>query len=154
MIDTPEIVEAPAQTYAAIRLNIPASTVRAEMGAGCEELTRVLAEQGIDKAGPWFTHHFKIPDTNFYFEICFPVAEDVKPQGRVAPGELTPARVARTVYRGAYDNLGAGWGQFMAWVREQKLPIRGDFWEVYVTGPGDTEDPAAYATQLNVPLKE
>jgi len=154
MIDTPEILDVPAQTSAAIRLDIPATTVRGEMGAGREELTRALADQGVEKTGPWFTHHFKIPDANFYFEICFPVAAGIKPYGRVAPAELAPARVARTIYRGPYDGLGAGWGQFMAWINAQGLSMRGDFWEVYVTGPDDTADPAQYATQLNVPLKE
>ncbi len=153
MIDMPEIVDTPAQKTAMIRLNVPSREIRTHMSAGLAELRQTLADQGIEAGGPWFTHHFKVPDDTFDFEICLPVARTIAPQGRVQPGEIRAARVARTVYNGNYDRLGAGWGEFMGWVQAQGLPMAGDFWEVYAVGPNDSADPTEWRTQLNVPLK-
>jgi effector-binding domain-containing protein len=154
MIDTPETVTVPIQKTAAIRLNVPSNEIRKHMGEGLSELRKALADQGITPTGPWFTHHFKVPDSMFDFEICLPVDTDVAPQGRVQPGEIRAARVVRTTYNGNYDKLGAGWGQFLQWIQAQNLNMAGDFWEVYAVNPEDSSDPAAWRTQLNVPLKD
>ena len=152
MIDTPEIVDVPAQAVARIHLTVPASEIRHHMGPGIQEVYKVLADQDITPAGPWFTHHFKRPSETFDFEICVPVTQAVKPQGRVEPGILRAHRAARTVYRGGYHDLGQGWGEFMSWIEDQKLKTRDDLWEVYVTGPDNAAKAADYETQLNKPL--
>lgn len=154
MIDTPETVTVPAQKMAAIRLHVPSNEIRKHMGEGLAELRKALADQGITPTGPWFTHHFKVPDSMFDFEICLPVDAQVAPQGRVQPGEMRATRVVRTTYNGNYDGLGAGWGEFMGWVKGQNLAMAGDFWEVYAVNPEDTSNPAEWRTQLNVPLKD
>lgn len=154
MIDTPETLTIPAQKMAAIRLTVPSNEIRKHMGEGLAELRKVLADQGIIPAGPWFTHHFKVPDATFDFETCLPVDRDVTPQGRVQRGELRATRVIRTVYNGNYDGLGAGWGAFMGQVKAQNLDMAGDFWEVYQVNPEDSANPADWRTQLNVPLKD
>ncbi|HVZ28981.1 MAG TPA: GyrI-like domain-containing protein, partial [Asticcacaulis sp.] len=150
MIDTPETVLLPAQKTAMIRLTVPSSEIRKHMGEGLTELRKVLADQGITPAGAWFTHHFKVPDETFDFEICLPVDKDVASQGRVQPGEIRSTRVVRTTCHGNYDRLGAGWGEFMGWVKEQNLNTAGDFWEIYAVNPDDSADPADWRTQLNV----
>lgn len=153
MIDSPEIVDAPAQKTAMIHLTVPASDIMKVMGPGIQEVRDVLASQGLEATGPWFTHHLKMPGQTFDFEICLPVDHDVKPQGRVVPGEIRAARTARTVYRGGYESLGQGWGEFMAWIKAQDLTPADDLWEAYVTGPESGSDGTGYATQLNRPLK-
>ncbi|MFT4075649.1 MAG: GyrI-like domain-containing protein [Asticcacaulis sp.] len=152
MIDAPEILNVPAQKIASIRLVIPASEVRSHITAGLAELRQVLAEQGIQPTGAWFTHHFRIPNQTFDFATCLPVAKEVKPQGRVMPGELRATRLARTVYRGNYDGLPHGWGDFLACIRSEALTMAGDFWEVYSVGPSDSDIPGDWQTQLNCPL--
>ncbi len=152
MIDTPEIVEAPAQMTAAIHLTVPATEIMHHMGPGIQEVHRVLAEQGIEPAGPWFTHHFRRPSETFDFEICVSVTQAVTAQGRVRPGHMPAHRVVRTVYHGGYHGLGGGWGELMTWIADQNLKVRDDLWEVYVTGPDNTAQAADYETQLNKPL--
>ena len=152
MIDTPDILDLPAQKTAIIHLTVPASDIMKVMGRGIQEVRDVLAAQGIEPTGPWFTHHLKMPGQTFDFEICLPVDRDVTPHGRVVPGEIRAARTARTVYRGGYESLGQGWGEFMAWIQAQGLTPAGDLWEAYVTGPEAGPDSSLYATQLNRPL--
>jgi hypothetical protein len=67
----------------------------------------LVSAQGIGLAGPWFTHHFKMDPEIFDFEICVPVTAPVDAVGRVLAGELSAVKVARTVYHGPYEGLGA-----------------------------------------------
>lgn len=152
MIDAPEILDVPAQKTAMIHLTVPASDIMKVMGPGIQEVRDVLKSQGIEPTGPWFTHHLKMPGQTFDFEICLPVDGDVAPQGRVVPGHIPAAKTARTIYRGGYEGLGQGWGEFMTWIQTQDVTSAPDLWEVYVTGPESGDDSSAYATQLNRPL--
>jgi len=122
MIETPRITHSPEQLTAVIRLTIPRDEIHNVMGPGIGELMATLATQGI------------------------------APAGRVKPGILPAAKVARTVYHGGYEGLGAAWGEFEAWIAAQGLATGPDFWECYVVGPESGPDPAEWRTQLNRPL--
>ncbi len=102
--------------------------------------------------GPWFTHHLRMDPDVFDFEICLPVAAPVSAAGRVQPGLLPAATVARTVYRGPYEGLPSAWGEFDAWITAQDRTPAPDIWEVYVAGPESGPDPAGWRTELNRPL--
>jgi effector-binding domain-containing protein len=86
------------------------------------------------------------------FEICLPVARPIQPAGRVVPGTLRAARVARTVYHGPYEGLPDAWREFDDWIRAQGHAATGEFWEVYLVGPESGAAPAEIQTQLNRPL--
>lgn len=48
------------------------------------------------------------------------------PTGRVKPGELPAAsKVARTVYHGSYEGLGAAWSEPASWRTELNQPLVG-----------------------------
>ncbi len=151
-LDPPQIVDVPAFKVARIHITTPASEIRPAMHAGLKALRGALADQGIDPTGPWFTHHLKVPDQTFDFEICLPVSVDVKPEGRVVMGEIRAARTARTTYHGDYANLGDAWGQFMQWINSRGAAVAPDLWEVYAVGPDASPDPADWRTELNRPL--
>jgi effector-binding domain-containing protein len=152
MLETPQITQTPAQQVARIHLTVPRSEIQHVMGPGIQEVMTTLAAQGIPPAGPWFTHHLRMDPATFDFEICVPVSRPVTPAGRVQPGELPAAKVARTVYRGPYEGLGAAWGELMAWIAANGHTPREDLWECYVAGPESSADPADWRTELNRPL--
>ena len=152
MIDAPQIVQTAAQEVALIHLTIPKADIQKMMGPGIGELTSAVADQGIVVTGPWLTHHLKMDPATWDFEICLPVASGVKPTGRVKPGTLRAARVARTIYHGSYENLGAGWGEFMQWIEANRHAPAPDLWECYAAGPESGPDPAKWRTELNRPL--
>lgn len=149
MLDKPYIVETKAQPAAVIRLTIPREQIRDVMGPAMGEVMSAVAAQGIQPAGPVFSHHLEMDPKVFDFEVGVPVESPVKAAGRVKPGELPAATVARTVYRGPYEGLGAAWGEFDTWITENKHEPAPDLWESYVTGPESGADPA---TELNRPL--
>ncbi|GAC1620009.1 MAG: GyrI-like domain-containing protein [Nevskia sp.] len=152
MIDPPAIMQTQARVTAVIRFRIPRAEIRQVMGPGHTELMAVVNAQGIGSGEPWFSRHFRMDPEIFDFEIGVPVTAPVQATGRVLAGELPAAQVARTIYRGGYEGLGEGWGEFMRWIEAEGLKVRDDLWEYYVAGPGESADPAQWRTELNRPL--
>jgi effector-binding domain-containing protein len=153
LIDTPRIVETAAQLTAVIRLTIPRHEIRSVMGPGIGELMAAVAAQGIAPTGPVFSHHLKMDPAIFDFEIGVPVAAPIAAAGRVRAGSLPAATVARTVYRGPYEGLGAAWAEFDAWLVAAGHAPAADLWECYVAGPESGSDPAGWRTELTRPLE-
>jgi effector-binding domain-containing protein len=154
MIDEPKIVQKPAVRMAAIHVTVSRERIREIMGPGYQELMEALKAQGVAPTGPWFTHHFTMQPDVFDFEIAVPVEADVKPAGRVKPGELPAMRVVQTTYRGPYEGLGEGWGEFDAWITKNGHKIKGDLVEVYRVGPEAGEDASRWETELSRPLAD
>ncbi len=152
MLDKPQIVQTAAQLTAIIHLTVPREEIRNVMGPGISELMAAVAAQGIAPAGPWFTHHLRMDPDTFDFEISVPVSAPVAAVGRVKPGQWPATKVARTVFHGDYEGLGAAWGEFDAWIAAEGHTPGADLWECYVAGPESNPDPATWRTELNRPL--
>lgn len=152
MIDTPHITTTAAVRTAFIHLTIPREQIRDAMGPAINELMGVLAAQGIAPAGPLFSHHLRMNPEVFDFEVSVPVSAPVQASGRVKPGELRAARVARTVYHGPYEGLGDAWCRFLGWIEANGHVPAPDLWECYLKGPESGPDPATWCTELNRPL--
>jgi len=149
MLDTPHIIQTEARHTACIYLKIPRAEIRTVMGPGIAELNEEVAAQGIAITGSWFTHHLQLNPAFFDFEICLPVASEVRAAGRMKPGVWPAMQMAHTVYRGGYEGLGAAWKEFDAWIWGQGLAPSQDLWECYVKGPESGSDPAGWQTELS-----
>ncbi|ATQ73095.1 AraC family transcriptional regulator [Massilia violaceinigra] len=154
MLDTPYITRTDPVQAAVIRLDIPRAEIVHVMGPGMAELLATTAAQGVGPAGRCYSHHFSMQSDRFDFEIGVPVSAPVTPAGRVQPGVLPAARVARAVLHGPYDALPGAWGQLMAWIEAQGLSKAPGLWEVYVSGPDLDPDPSTWRTELNQPLTD
>ena len=152
MIDAPTITETTEQPTAVVHLTIPKDAIRREMGPAREEVMRALAEQGATPAGPWFSRHFRMDPSVWDFEVGVPVAAPIEATGRVTNSKLPAARVARTNYRGGFEGLGAGWGEFDAWIAGEGLRHDGSLWD-NAAGPESGADPAGWRTELSRPLR-
>ncbi|MDQ1835035.1 GyrI-like domain-containing protein [Massilia scottii] len=154
MLDTPYITRTDPLQAAVIRLDIPRAEIVHVMGPGMAELLATTAAQGVGPDGRCYSHHFSMQSDRFDFEIGVPVSAPVTPAGRVQPGALPAARVARAVLHGSYDALPGAWGQLMAWIEAQGLSKAPGLWEVYVSGPDLDPDPSTWRTELNQPLTD
>jgi effector-binding domain-containing protein len=152
VLDTPQIVQTTAQTAAIIRLTIPREEIRNVMGPSIGELMSTIAAQGIRPVGPVFSHHLRMDPAIFDFEVGVVVERPVSPSGRVTAGGLPAARVARTVYHGPYEGLGAAWTEFSAWIAAAGHTAAANLWECYLRGPESGPDTATWRTELNRPL--
>lgn len=152
MLEQPRIVKTEARLTAVIRCTIPRAEIRNVMGPAIAEVMAAVAAQGAAPAGPVFSHHFRMDPETFDFEAGVPVHAPVSAAGRVIASQLPAATVARTVYHGPYEGLGAAWGEFIAWIAAERHTAAPDLWECYVAGPESNPDPATFRTELNRPL--
>ncbi len=152
MLDVPQIVHTEAQAVAVVRLTIPRATIQSVMGPAIAEVMGVIAAQGVAPSGPVFSHHLKMDPETFDFEVGVPVTRPVSAAGRVHASQLPPATVARTIYRGPYEGLGAAWSEFEKWITSEGYKPAPDLWECYIAGPESSPDPATWRTELNRPL--
>ena len=153
MLDAPQIVQTTAQAAAVIHLVVPRADMMKVFGPAAGELMAALSAQGLKPDGPIFAHHLKMSADAFDFELGVKVAAPVKPAGRVKPGELPAAKVARAVYTGPYEGLSAAWGELTEWIKASGQEQAEDLWEIYTAGPQSSPDPAHWRTELNRPLK-
>lgn len=152
MLEKPLITRTTTQALAVLHQTVPRAEIRNVMGPGLAEVRSAAAAQGVAVTGPWLTHHLRMDPDVFDFGICVPVASPITATGRVRPGQWPAGWVARTVYHGSYEGLGAAWGEFLAWMEAEGHTAAKDLWEVYLTGPESTDDPAMWRTQLSRPL--
>jgi effector-binding domain-containing protein len=154
MIDQPWIDVMAEQAVAFVPIRVARNQIQTVMMPGLSEIRHALSEQGIAPAGPWLTHHHFLKPHEFHFDICVPVTKTINPQGRVRAGILEARKVARTIHRGPFDELGKSWGALMTWVTAEQLPACIDFFECYAKGPESSPDPAEWETLLSVPLMD
>lgn len=152
MLDTPEIAQTDSLTTATIRLTIPRHEIQQVMGPAIQEVMGAVAAQGLTPTGPVFSYHYKMDPETFDFEVGIPVASPPKPVGRVQASQLPARKVARTTYRGPYEGLGEGWGEFANWIEAQGLATGPDLWEFYAAGPESSDDSSTWRTELVKPL--
>ena len=160
MIEPPRMADSKAQAAAVIHLTMPRDQIQRFMEPAIEELKAAFSEQGWEEAGPLFSHHLTLSSETFDFEVGIPVKGRVHPVGRVNPGELPAAQVARTIYHGPYEGLFSAWDEFGKRVTaELGELIAGEglersqtLWECYISGPESNPDPSTWQTELNLPF--
>jgi effector-binding domain-containing protein len=152
MLEKKEIITTTERLAAVLHVTVDRAKIQEVMGPGLQEVMAAVKAQGIEQAGPWFTHHLRMDPKVFDFEICVPVARAVKPAGRVTPSRVPARRAARAVYRGGYEGLGGAWGEFDAWTRSQGHVPAAELWECYLSGPESGSDPSQWTTELTRPL--
>ena len=126
--------------------------MRNAFGPAVQELMSTLAGQDVKPVGAVFARHLRMPPEMWDFELGVEVASPVQASGRVKPGQLPAAKVARTVYHGPYDGLPQAWGDFVSWMKANGHEQAEDLWEIYQVGPQSSPDPAQWRTELNRPL--
>lgn len=154
MLETPQITSMPGLQTAVIQLTVARADIAHAIGPGIQELAGELAAQGVQAAGVWFARYLTMTPDTFELEIGIPVATPVTPAGRVTPGRIPAARVARTVFHGHYAGLHAAWTEFGAWLAAQGLTPAAGMLECYLTGPDVDPDPATWRTELKQPLAD
>jgi effector-binding domain-containing protein len=158
MIETPQIIETEEVTAAVIHLAVPRADLPKVAPAAIDELVKAIAAQGQSPQGPLFMHHVSMSADTFDVEVGFPVATAIVPAGRVRPGKLPAAKVARTIYQGSYDGLYGAWDAFGKRLESDGLMERSrlkraeTLWERYLVGPETTSDASRWRTELNLPL--
>ena len=90
-------------------------------------------------------HQIDHGSCTFDFEVGVPVTGRSRAPVASEASRLPTATVARTVYHGPYEGLGAAWGEFGEWIAFTGHESAANLWECYVAGPESNPDPATVA---------
>ncbi|WP_134773086.1 GyrI-like domain-containing protein [Ornithinimicrobium flavum] len=146
-METPEIISCQARPSAVVRGTVPMDQVRTFYDRSFTLVAEVLARQGVQPAEA-FGHYLSPPSDTLTLEVGFTVPAPVAGEGEVLAAELPAGRAAFATHLGPYDDLGAAWGRLGEWIGAQGHTPGPDLWEVYVTEPTPTTDPATLRTDL------
>ena len=72
--------------------------------------------------------------------------------GRVHPVTLPAVELAVTTHRGEHHDIDVTYGQLGTWVVDNALAVAGPVRETYLVGPRDTDEPAAWRTEIGWPV--
>ncbi|MHA3704186.1 MerR family transcriptional regulator [Jatrophihabitans sp. YIM 134969] len=145
-----ELRAEPARTVAAVEAVVRSGDVESWFAGAMAELHAAV---GADVTGPPGGAY-----DNALFEqerghalVYLPTTAPPR-TGRVHPVTLPAAELAVTTHAGEHDSVEVTYGQLGTWVVENAMAVAGPVREAYLVGPGDTDDPAAWRTQIGWPV--
>ena len=148
-----EIRAAEALTTAAICATVDHSAILTWYSEAMTELDRTLRTAHMPPAGPcgglYDNELFTVERGNA--AVYVPVA-DPPSSGHVQPFTVPAAELAITVHHGPHDDIDVSYGQLGTYVTEHALAVAGPVRETYLTGPRDTDDHAAWRTEIGWPV--
>jgi effector-binding domain-containing protein len=139
------------QPIVSIRGRHPTADIPNFMGRTFGALFGHLEELGIAPAGPPLAIYHEF-GTEIDVELCVPVGAIVAGGGVLESRELPPATVVRTLHIGPYTELGGAYDAITDWIAMHETDAAGPVRERYLNGPGDGVEPAAYATEVEMPI--
>ena len=148
MLEPPEILDMPAQDLAVTRLTIPRGHMIKRFDPAVREVLEAIKRQALVPAGPVTVRYFAVPDETFDFELGFPVARAIAPEGPVYPVRQPAQKIIRTVYTGPFLGLPSAWGVFQNHIVAKGYRYATDFREAYLNDPSTVSDPTGYRTEL------
>ena len=84
--------------------------------------------------------------------LLYRPATEPPTRGRVHPVTLPAAELVVTTHRGEHDGIDVTYGELGSWVAGNALTVAGPVRERYLVGPRDTDDSAAWRTEIGWPV--
>ena len=145
-----ELRAEPPRTVAAVAAVVGHSDVEAWYAGAMAELETSVGDNATGPPGGNYD--------NALFEqgrgrvlVYLPTAAPPR-TGRVHPTTLPAAELAVTTHVGEHDSVEVTYGQLGTWVVENAMSVAGPVREVYLVGPRDASDPAAWRTEIGWPV--
>jgi effector-binding domain-containing protein len=121
------------------------------------EIENFMTENNIRPAGDYFTLNHSIDQVNntFMFSVCVPVRERIATTGNVLIGYLEPQQTFKAVFYGNYLFLPQSWPLIYKALNETGFEAvkKGYSFEIYTVNPKNTPNPAAWITEIYIPVK-
>jgi DNA-binding transcriptional MerR regulator len=118
------------------------------------ELTSTLAALGVTTTGP----PGAVVANDFFSEergditLFVPLAEKIRPIGRVEPLSLPPVELATIVHAGPHTDIDRAYGALATYVSDRALGVDGPIRERYLVGRLNTDDETAWRTEIGWPI--
>lgn len=144
-----ELRAVPATTVAAIEDDVTHDDVLVWYAGAMAELDAAVRRPVGPPGGLYDNSLFE--DGHGHVLVYLPSTDPVR-TGRIRPVPLSPVELAVTTHRGEHDDIDVTYGELGAWVVANALAVAGPVRETYVVGPRDTDDPAAWRTEIGWPV--
>lgn len=145
--------ELDAFTYASIRQTVPFIEVSLKMGEMYGEIGQFLAEQEIDMAGMPLSFYHLMAEDEIDLECAIPTTKKVIGNKRIIAGEFPKTRCVTLDYYGDYTDLGRGHEKLQKWLEEHDFELVGAPMELYLSDPGEDENPENWLTRICYPVE-
>lgn len=145
-----EVRSEPAVTVAAVEDDVHEGDVAAWFAGAMAELDAVLGPGTAGAPGGLYD--------NALFEhgrghvLLYRSSSEPPTRGRVHPVRLPEVELVVTTHHGEHDGAEVTYGELGAWVVRNALTVAGPVRERYLVGPRDTDDPAAWRTEIGWPV--
>lgn len=141
----------PASTVAAVEDEVGEADVVAWFAGAMAELDAVLGPVG-DAGPPGGLYDNALFERGRGRMVLYRPTPDPPTRGRVHPVTLPAVELAVTVHEGEHDGVDVTYGELGAWVTRNALTVAGPVRERYLVGPRDTDDSAAWRTEIGWPV--
>ncbi|WP_312029882.1 MerR family transcriptional regulator [Actinomycetospora sp. TBRC 11914] len=143
----------PARRVTAVEGDVALDDVLDWYGAATAEIDAAVAAAGAHRAGPpgGLYDNALFTDGAGHAVVFVPTDVDVR-AGRVHPVDLGARELAVTVHHGPHDDIDLTYGALGAHLAEHALVVDGPVHETYLVGPPDTDDAAAWRTEIGWPV--
>lgn len=144
-----ELRETPATTVAAVEDDVTHDAVLGWYAGAMAELDAVVETPTGVPGGLYDNELFELGRGHVlvYRETTSPPSV-----GRVHPVTLPPVELAVTTHHGEHHDIDVTYGRLGAWVVANALAVAGPVREQYLLGPRDSDDPAAWRTEIGWPV--
>lgn len=125
-----------------------------------DQVSTYMQENSIEQVGTPFVLYNQWNEeqnTAIYSAGYFTPSEVVTPaQSKVLNGYMPKQRALKTTLKGDYKNLKEAWDSSYAYLEKNSLEASNAAqpFEVYVTGPNDSANPADWVTHIYIPLAD
>ena len=144
-----EVRSAPAATVAAIEDDVALEEVLGWYAGAMAELDATLGPTTGPPGGAYDNALFE----EGHGHVLVHVTCDLPPtRGRVHPVELPAVELVVATHVGDHGDIDVTYGEVGAWVVDNALSVAGPVRETYLVGPRDTDDPAAWRTEIGWPV--
>src|SRR5690606_34250465 len=132
--------------------------IEGRMDAMLEQVLGFIKQNNLNMAGAPFTIYNELDSANntVIFSTGVPVREQViTPEGSpVVCGFMEPVSAVKTTLKGDYKNISEAYTKTRQYIEKNNLPIdpNGKMFEVYITNPEETLNPADWLTEVYIPI--
>jgi DNA-binding transcriptional MerR regulator len=144
-----ELRAVPPTAVAAVEDDVDHDDVIAWYAGAMAELDAVVEEPTGVPGGLYDNALFE--DGHGHVLVYRPTANAPR-SGRVQPVTLPPVELAVTTHVGEHDDIDVTYGGLGTWVVANALAVAGPVRETYLVGPRDTDDRAAWRTEVGWPV--
>ena len=150
-----------AQPTVVIRARVPQDQLGPVMSKLFPVVMAFVQDSGAEPAGPPFCRYLCQPMTDtdedghpeWDIACGVPVSRPLTGAAQVEAHELPGGAAVTAMHRGRYETLAESWAALQRWVEDNGKAPGEPPWELYWTDPREVKDPAAWRTEIVIPVQ-